>query len=178
MTDRRGFTLLEVIVVMAIAVALAAMVYPSINVMYADARVMAGADLVRARWADARTHAIEDGRAYRFSVASNDGRFRIAPDAAEFWNGGDGGGADGEDGAPAFVLEDTLPDGITFDTAGLAGGGEEGGWTTVVRFLPTGSASDDRVMTLSSKDARPIELHLRALTASVSVVQGQTGKTP
>ena len=86
MTRRRGFTLLEVTLVLAVIVLLAAMAYPSIEAMYASVRLTAAADQVRAAWADARAKAIEDGQPYRFAVMPQGGRYRIAPDGGEFYD--------------------------------------------------------------------------------------------
>src|SRR5260370_627756 len=76
---RSAFTLLELIMVMTILVILAVLSYPSINAMYGSYRVEAAADQVRAAWAEARTHAANEGRPYRFSVVPNKRNFRVAP---------------------------------------------------------------------------------------------------
>src|SRR5581483_8551961 len=151
MTPRRGFTLVEVLLVVAVIVILGAMAYPSIEAMYGDVRLSAAADQIRGRWADARTQAIQEGRAYRFAV-QQDGQYRIAPDAAEFWTGGGGtvagGDADTDSDTPPLVVEESLPKGIVFgDETNNADGTDSGPWTTIVRFLPTGAASADRTIT-------------------------------
>jgi len=81
---RRAFTLLEVSLVCVLIVMLGAMAYPSIEAIYGGVRLTAASDLIRARWADARSHAAEDGRPYRFAVVPDTGRFRLAPDTGEF----------------------------------------------------------------------------------------------
>ena len=65
---RRAFTLMEVALVLALILVLAAITVPSLESMYGDVKLTAATDLIRARWADARTQAIEEGRAYRFAI--------------------------------------------------------------------------------------------------------------
>jgi prepilin-type N-terminal cleavage/methylation domain-containing protein len=186
MTPRRGFTLLEVLLVVAVMVILGAMAYPSIEAMYGDIRLSAAADQIRARWADARTKAIEEGRAYRFAV-QEDGRFRIAPDAADFWSGGGNSGNSSGDGTdpdtdpdtPPLVAEESLPKGIVFgDETNNSDGTDSGPWTTIVRFLPTGAASADRTITLQATGYRSVQLKVRALTGAVSMETLAPGKGP
>ncbi|HEY1381191.1 MAG TPA: GspH/FimT family pseudopilin [Gemmataceae bacterium] len=181
MTDRRGFTLLEVLLVVAVIVILAAMAYPSIEAMYGDVRLSAAADQVRARWADARTKAIEEGRPYRFATQP-DGQFRIAPDAADFWSGGGGSGASESNDAdtPPLVVEESLPKGIGFsDETNNSGDNSDGGpWTTVLKFLPDGTASADKTITLQAEGYRSVQLRVRALTGAVTVETLPAGKSP
>jgi len=178
---RRGFTLLEVTLVLAVIVLLAAMAYPSLEAMYGDVKLSAGADLVRSRWADARTRAIEEGRPYRFATQP-DGKFRVAPDASDFWSGGgtpsDSVGANDAD-VPPLVIEDSLPNGIGFADDSNSGESSDGsGWTTVLRFLPDGTASADRVITLRAEGYRSVQLKLRALTGAVTVETLPAGRSP
>src|SRR5437588_5623421 len=65
---RPAFTLFELVLVMAILVMLAAVATPTLDSLYGTFRVTAAADSIRAAWADARTHAMNEGCAYRFSV--------------------------------------------------------------------------------------------------------------
>jgi prepilin-type N-terminal cleavage/methylation domain-containing protein len=183
MAHRRGFTLLEVILVMTVIVLLAAMALPSIETMYGDVKVTAAADQIRGRWADARTKAIEEGRPYRFSTQP-DGKFRIAPDAADFWAGGSGTPSDSvaanDSDTPPLVLEDALPKGITFaDESNSGGDNSDGGpWTTVLKFLPDGTASADKTITLQVDGCRPVQLKVRALTGAVTVDSIAAGSKP
>jgi prepilin-type N-terminal cleavage/methylation domain-containing protein len=160
---RPGYTLTELVLVLALIVLLAAMAYPSLDAMYADLKVQAAADEVRAAWVTARTQAVNEGRAYRFAVIPNGDRFRVAPLA---------GGAGSSAGADRSVVgERTLPKGITFRMSGnvSSGGGDGDGFTNVVVFLADGTAQEDREIVLSGRDARPLVVRLRALTGVVTV---------
>jgi prepilin-type N-terminal cleavage/methylation domain-containing protein len=173
-TRRPGFTLIEILLVMAMLLVLSALAYPTLSAMYGDVRVKAAADDVRAAWADARSHAIEDGRAYRFAVQPGTGKYRVAPDADGFWDGS--GGADAGDGeAPAFTNEGSLPNGIQFDVGGdLPSTGE---WTTVVVFNPDGGCNADTEVTLKEddEDGTPIVVRVRAMTGAVTVRKKSAG---
>jgi prepilin-type N-terminal cleavage/methylation domain-containing protein len=176
---RTGYTLMEVILVLAIMVLLAALSFPSVETMYGDVRLNAAADQIRARWADARTQAIEEGRPYRFAVQT-DGRFRIAPDTMEFWGGGSTGdnALPNETDTPPLDIEESLPKGVKFSDNGLntAGdAGDAGGWITVVRFQPDGTASTDVEIVFESEGCRPLQLRLRGLTGAVTATTLTTG---
>src|SRR5215831_16602595 len=101
---RRGFTLFEIILVMAVLVILAGLSYPSLENMYGYYRVQAAADTLRGNWAEARTRAMEEGRPYRFAAVLGKGNFRVAPDGAEFWSGSDAAPADS--GTPPLIAND------------------------------------------------------------------------
>jgi prepilin-type N-terminal cleavage/methylation domain-containing protein len=174
MTPRHGFTMLEVLLVMAVIIILAGMVYPSIETMYGNARLTAAADQIRARWADARTQAIEECRAYRFAIQA-DGRFRIAPDSSRYWPNNPTAPDDPDDpDVQEIEIIETLPEGVKF-AEGLGGEDGDGEWQTVVRFLADGSASLDVEITFQAGVTKPLHLRLRGLTGAVSVVWGEAG---
>ena len=173
MTPRRGFTLLEVTLVLAVIVLLGAMLWPSIEAMYGDVRLSAAADQIRARWADARTQAIEEGRPYRFATQP-DGHFRIAPDTQEFWNDGTATSTEGPadpDAQPLDITEE-LPKGVRFADGTTGSESGEGEWQTLVRFQPDGTADRDVEIAFETSGSRPLHLKLRGLTGSVSVQWG------
>lgn len=166
-TRRPGFTLIEMLLVVAVIIALGAVAYPTLAAMYGDVKVKAAADTVRASWTEARGHAIEDGRGYRFAIQPGTGKFRVAPDADGFWDGsgGDSGG-DGE--APPFIQEGNLPNGIQF-AVGTDLPDAGGGWSTVVVFNPDGGTNADVEVTLKEDDdSTPIVVRVRAMTGAVS----------
>jgi prepilin-type N-terminal cleavage/methylation domain-containing protein len=171
---RPGLTLLEVLLVMAILLTLAAVAYPTLSAMYGDVRVKAAADQVRAAWTEARAKAIEDGRPYRFSVEESTGKYRVAPDAPEFWDGSGGAAAD-EDAAPPLIEEGQLSNGIVFETpSDLA---TEGSWSTVAVFNPDGSCEHDIEITLREDDgSAPVVVRVRAMTGAISVRKKSEGR--
>jgi len=177
MTPRRGFTMLEVMLVMAVIIMLAAIAYPSIETMYGQSRLYAAADQIRARWNDARSQAIEEGRAYRFAI-QNDGRFRIAPDSQKYWPNGTTAPEEPDDpDTPELEIIETLPEGVHF-AEGLGGEPGDGEWQTVVRFLPNGTASLDVEVTFQMGSTRPLHLRLRGLTGAVSIEMGKAEGQP
>src|SRR5262249_46829411 len=139
--NRRGFTLLEMILVLALVVILASLVYPSYTAMQRSYRLEGAADEAKAGMITARAQAIEEGRPYRFAVVPGKGNYRVAPDSPDFWGSGTPPTAPEGTAAP-LLLEDSLPEGTNF--------GEDIKITEVI-FLPDGSA---RVAD-SSDDSHP-----------------------
>jgi prepilin-type N-terminal cleavage/methylation domain-containing protein len=171
-TRRPGLTLIEVLLVMALLLALGAVAYPTLSAMYGDVRVKAAADEVRAAWTEARARAIEDGRPYRFAVEPGTGKFKVAPDAGEFWDGS--GGPSDENQAPPHIQEDELPNGVLFETA--ADLPADGAWTTVAVFNPDGSCQADTEVALrEDDDSTPVVVRVRAMTGAISVRKKTAG---
>ncbi len=182
MTRRRtrpAYTLLEIIVVMAIIVLASAIAYPSLNTMYGYYKVNAGMDMVRGAWAQARARAIEQGRPYRFSVEPDGGFFRVAPDEEAYWGNG-GAPADDFEGKP-YIFEDKLPGGVRFIVNGDPVANppapptikEEdrkpsGQWSTTCVFNCDGTAREDVRIVFQVRGARPMLLQLRGLTGASS----------
>lgn len=199
-TCRAGFTLLELLLVVAVLVAATALLYPSLQSSYGSYKVTAGADAVKAGWTNARAMAIENSRPFRFSVVLNKGNYRIAPDDPAFWTGGNVPDH-GTPGNPT-VIEKALPRGIKFtqgsstqgsrdddDTVLDSGSLGSAQWTTLVVFLPDGTArpgalpegavrgDQDMVdVELQSSGARGKVVRLRCLTGNIVVRQkGEEG---
>jgi Tfp pilus assembly protein FimT len=186
--SRPSFTLFEMVLVLALIVVLAALTYPPLNEMYASSRVDAAADQVRARLADARTQAVNEGRPYRFAVVRGRGNFRVAPDSPEFWANA---GGESESANGALIIQEALPRGIRFslgaaaadvqevvtgETALPAGDVAPDMWASVVTFLPDGAAvalddpdSHEIRIIFEARNARPVQLRLRTLTGTVTV---------
>lgn len=159
---RRGFTILETLLVLALIIVIASIAVPSIDAMYSGVKLTAAADTVRGQWADARARAVEDGIAYRFSVVPSSGKFKVAPDA------GDDAQMDDSGDAPLKV-EDSLPGNVTFSDANQSGGdGSDGDYQSVVVFLPDGTAREDVEVGFRSRGTRTLVLRLRGLTGAVT----------
>lgn len=169
---RSGYTLLEVLLVMAILVSFAAIAAPTMSAMYGDIRVKAAADQVREAWTECRAFSIDEGRAYRFAVKPSTGTYRYAPDAADFWGGSTGATSYGSEDTslPPHISEAELPTSIVFNVADGIGETSGDGWTTVAVFLPNGTCEEDREVTLQGDgDTRAIVVKVRAMTGAVSV---------
>src|SRR5262245_43682984 len=85
---RRAYTLVEVTLVLALMVILAAIGYPSIDAMYTGGKVEGASDSVRAAWSEAQAHAVNEGRPYRFAMIPGKGNYRLAPHSDDYWSGG------------------------------------------------------------------------------------------
>src|SRR4051812_21149897 len=82
---RRAYTLLELLLVMAIIVMISAIAYPAMDSYFSYVKVTAAADSVRGAWSQARARSIQDGIPYRFSVAPGSTHYRVAPDQLAYW---------------------------------------------------------------------------------------------
>jgi len=163
---RSGYTLLEVSLVAAVITVVSALAYPSLQGMYGYYRVNGAVDAVKTGLAQARARAIEEGKPYRFALAPNGRRFRVAPDEPSFWSGPARPGMNGRGGA----LEASLPEGVTF-SAQEADGQSVGadGWAAPAVFQPDGAAQEDMVLVFRAEGAQPRAVSLRAMTGAVSV---------
>jgi len=182
---RKAYTLLELVLVMALLVMLTALAYPSLEGMLADFRVSQATDMVRTAWARARAQAMNEGRPYRFSVLQNKGNYRLAPDTPDYWSGNDPQPSDPSN--PPLILEGALPKGVRFATDGSgsadsgpggdsslpAGSVDSSQWVTTATFLPDGSALDDVSIAFAGRTVKPVTLKLRSLTGAATVQSGQ-----
>src|SRR2546423_5988455 len=79
-TRRRGYSILELLVVMAALIILGAFALPTLFGMRGDTRSKAAADMLKARMNEARSKAMEDGTPYRLAVSGDLRRAPLAPD--------------------------------------------------------------------------------------------------
>lgn len=176
---RRGYTLMELCVVMGIIVLLAALVVPSYQGMMAGARVDAAGDMILARMADARSMAMEQGKAFRFGYQSGTGHFMIAADNSPLWQGGgaQNGTIDTKD-----ELAGQLPQDVMFakEMSALSNSGGPsagGGWQVGAIFLADGTGHggmnsdgttiDDMTFYYGMSGRAPQGVRLRGLTGTV-----------
>jgi prepilin-type N-terminal cleavage/methylation domain-containing protein len=133
---RRGFTLLEISLVLAVIALIAFVSYPSFEAWFQSQKLGEGVDKVRTHWIKARTQAMEEGQPYRFAWEPNSGVYRIAPDDLENWpdlSGAANGPHLGSTGIGAgAMVEASLPEGVHFLVTGGAG--------DAIIFQPNGTA--------------------------------------
>jgi len=175
LSRRPAYTLIEMVLVTAVIGMMAALSVPVFTGLHARAKVDSGVDMVRAAWALGRATAIKEGRPYRFAVVLGKGNFRLAPDNADSWNGGNAeqGGVVREMARPAGVVfaakDQPAPAGT--DTALPAGQVGHGMWNDVVVFQPDGTAHEDVEIAFQIQGTRGSVMRLRALTGGVTVKQ-------
>lgn len=83
---RTAYTLFELVVVVTLIVLMTSLAMPSMVGMFADARLDASSDMIRARMADARSMAMAQGRTFRFGFVPGTGKFQIAADDSPLWD--------------------------------------------------------------------------------------------
>jgi type II secretory pathway pseudopilin PulG len=169
---RRGLTLLELLVVMVLIIAIAAITLPFMQSMLADTRVTAAGDQVRARLAETRALAMEEGKPFRFAFQAYTGYYQIAPEGDPAWDTVATATVDLDD-----LVRGSLPQDVIFclkdtDLAGATGNPSGGGgtWEDGVVYLPDGSARDDAAVLFGKAGIPPLELRVRGLTGAVRLL--------
>lgn len=166
---RTGFTLIEVLAVTVVLVVLGAILAPTLRLFSRDTGVLAGADLIRGRIADARGEAMGHGRPYRLAVSQDGTRVRIAPDDQAF----SVATTTADDEAAPRVAEVAMPKDVTAVSEppdGSAPVEDADGWTRVATFLPDGTCREDVVVIrVRQPNVYPVLVRVRGLTGAATV---------
>ena len=183
---REAFTLMEMLLVLAILVLVAALVVPAFQNTLRDQHLRSAADTVRTEWNRAHNKAMKSGRIQVFRYQPGGRKFQVEP-----WKAADdsleaSGNPDSQFGhpPPATTGGDDpnqesrwqLPEGIRFlggDSAletrdeavesAMGGGGQGGEWSRPILFYPDGVSSDAWVVVADEHDSA-IRVELRGLT--------------
>ena len=178
---RSGYTLFELLLVLGIRVILAVLAYPSIEAMLGEFRVEAAVDAVRAAPGGARCPGNHRGPVVPLRRHDEPGRVPPAPDSSDFGPDSETGSTPPDPNNPPLVLKGKLPKNVTFNQADNPQSASTpastlqtkdistGTWTTVVTFLPDGTASQDVQMVFQTRGTKPLTLELRAFTSVVTV---------
>ena len=189
-TSRRALSLLEMMLVLAVLVAVGAMVLPALHGPLEDQRLLKSADLIRAQWTKARVTAMKNGRMYVFRYVTATDQYAIEPwsgevDATEASQEALTGQtlplpqATTEKRHMLGVAGQRLPDGVQFfmgetqadnrlaqTAADTAAPAAENAVSPIV-FYPDGSTSDARLVLTNERFF--VEITLRGLTGMVRV---------
>jgi type II secretion system protein H len=180
---RRAFTLLEMLLVLAILVVAAAAVAPSLNGVMRNNTLKSAADKVRTEWTRAHVKAMKTGRVQVFRYEEGGAKIK-----SEAWLSGDDTleSSPQASGAMQTSVPDTketnLPEGIKFfggdlvsDSRGQAleteleaAGQSEAKWSRPILFFPDGSSSDAYIVVGNDRQAG-IRVDLRGLTSVVKI---------
>ena len=169
---RPGFTLLEMMAVLAVILVIGAVVVPTINGLYGNSRQKGAADLIRARLADARALAMEDGKPYRVCVHQDGTRVRIGPDAADF------GTQQIEENAGTALAKFKEDKFDTATTAGLqadpdvvAPPPDPSGWVTIATYTPDGTCREtNTVVEIKEGKFPPLLIQIRGVTGGSRIM--------
>lgn len=187
---RDAFTLLEMLLVLALVVTIVTLTMPALATPLNNHRLRSGADQVRAEWAKARTLAMEHGRTYVFRYSPGTDTFSVAPwlTADDYLESDElsslGIDASGEslalDASLAAEVE-TLPENVVFvasettadlraETLVTANPNEAATVqeTPPIFFYPDGTTSTAKLV-LANQQGRFVNLTMRGLTGVVHV---------
>ena len=78
--SRRAFTLIEVMLVLAIIVIIAGLSWTAMQGPLAHSKLLRAADDVRKEWVEARDHAVTTGHTYAFRYMVHGDRYRLGPE--------------------------------------------------------------------------------------------------
>src|SRR5438270_551029 len=135
---RHSYTLIELIIVVAIMVIAAGIAVPIIRSVLSDTRQSSSGDAVRAQLAETRARAMDEGRPWRLAYLPGTGFYQYAPEDAD-WSQ-----VQTYPDLKVDLVRDSLPEGIIFGATQqeiLNGGGAAGSkWITIAVYLPAGNA--------------------------------------
>ena len=159
-TPRLAYTLMEVVLVMAVLVMVTSLAYPFAAGWFSGQKTTSAADKVRAKLTEAKMLAQREGRAYQFSFKPNTGEWRMAPQGDE----------EGE--WQNWATAEILGSDFRFAEAVMDGDGTTSAdGTRNIIFLPNGTAlTSERIGVTNSanQSQNPVVLQVRAETGSVT----------
>ncbi|OWK45665.1 pilus assembly FimT family protein [Fimbriiglobus ruber] len=171
---RRGYTLVELLAVMAISIILGAVSLPTLRAYTRDSKVKAGADTFRARIADARSAAVGQGRAYRVALSPDGSQVKVEPDDLDTVGTTP---VDTNDADTPVIIEEGMPEHVTVEPVvddGTQQVTDQSGWVRVATFLPDGTCREDHaIVRIREPGQSPIAIRIRGLTGTVAHATGQ-----
>ncbi len=164
---RRGYTLLELLVVLALIALLGTIVVPTLTGQSGNTKVKAAADDATGDIAQARAHALDEGRSYRLAVSQDGTKLRVAPDDPAALD------ATGDDQPKPYVTVKDLPDRVTIVptlTGSEQSTADSEGWVRLATFLQDGTCREDLVdFEIREEGVTPLVVEIRGLTGHVTV---------
>jgi Tfp pilus assembly protein FimT len=183
--------LLELVLVAAIGLVLLAISYPAMSGLAGNSGLTgkrgqkAALDQVKSKLAEARAHAMEEGRPYRVAIVPGKGNYRLAPDSDDFWGKG-GSATSASHGETQLMVVGALPQGTCFcdpETAPKSSQSSDAptfdepekvptsSYQTLVTFLPDGTVRDDGKIGVKTIGAKLVVVKLQALTGVVTTLE-------
>jgi len=177
--SRPAFVLVELLIVLAVLVGVAAISWPAVRGMMAKSEIQSAAKQVLAALARARLDAMESESVRQFRYQPGAGRFEIAGLDSSADASAEGGTAGAGDRISARPVEDVLPSGVRFDspdgeTAEAADPRlstpalETEDWSAPLWFFPNGRTSN-AIIRLRGRQNHVVQLSLRGVTGTVTI---------
>lgn len=187
---KRAFTLLEILLVLAVLVLVAAIATPAIARFARTQQLRSSGDLLRGEWARARVKAMKSGRVHVFVFEPDGNRYSV-----DYWAADDEMLEAGDDdalrpaasqtamAADASMLSE-LPQGVRFligesletarsaeveaDLAAASSASRDVVWSRPILFYSDGTTSTAEVL-LANEQGRAVRVSLRGLTGVAKV---------
>ena len=186
---RKGFTLLEMLLVLAIIVAIAALAAPAMRGLIQSARLRAAADTVRTEWTRAHVKAMKTGRIQVYRYELGGAKYSVQP-----WIAGDDAIESSAPTTAGFEVADEtqdsanvgegheLPQGTMFVAGDAAAESRsmaieqtamdstqfESEWSRPILFYPDGTTSDAFVV-VANENKVGIQVNLRGMTGTATL---------
>jgi prepilin-type N-terminal cleavage/methylation domain-containing protein len=185
---RRGFTLIELVVVVAVLALLAAVSWPSVRGLWAKSHLQSGAKQLRAALARTRLDAMQSGTIRQFRYCPGTGRYEVSvlasldspatADRAADTFGLDDGRSGAKGSSPQSAVEEVLPEGVVFEGPDLLEQfldlteGEltqdDSGWSKPILFFPNGRTANAHLRLLGDRGLL-VEVSLRGITGAAAI---------
>lgn len=193
-----GFTIVELLLALAILVTLAAMIIPSFTGLLADRRVLRAGDQMRVEFMQARLAAMRSGRTYMVQLSTETHQLRVRPwvdandmtesldqtgGASALLTGGNAmAGSMQQVDIEAESREVELPDGVTITGVNVQSSQRSfmiesqmqaeasAGWGQPILFYPDGTTSTAAV-TVTSEGVGQVIVLLRGLTGEATATE-------
>ncbi len=194
--ERGGFTLAEILLVLAVLVVISGLIFPPVLRLMADQPLKEAAERARSQLANVRFKALDTNVAWQFRFEPGGGHYLWMPQesasstaAVDSTNGSATSSTAATQSGPQTA---ELPKGIVFASAingvpfgvehlppemvmGAANSYEltQVAWSVPLTFQPDGSAADSELAVVDSRD-RQMRLMIRGLTGGVIVAPMET----
>lgn len=157
---------------MALLILMAAVALPSLGGLKGNADQKVAADQLRARIADARGLAMQEGLPYRLAVHKDGNKIRVAPDTPEFARVPVSDVAGGSVKAIETKIEKATINVVESDTEAE----QLDDWITLGTFLANGTCREDSTLIEVIESSFPaIRIHLRGVTGTARVLPMDPG---
>jgi type II secretory pathway pseudopilin PulG len=174
---RRGLTLVEVCLVLALLVVIGAVAVPLMEGSFSRAGLRSGAELVRGAWARARLAAMDSGQTHVFRFEPRASRFQIITLDQLGMPGSEmiepeNPSAEHEAADTLRLARSRLPEDVIFaggdisdssQVLALLGTASQSVWSAPILFHPDGTTTDASVV-LSNTSQQTVRVTLRGLT--------------